>query len=228
MMDFLLTYLDYLPDWGPRLLEGAVVTAGLSLLGFALALGLGGLLVAMQRSGSRSLAALAHAYVLSVRTVPLLALLLTLYFALPSLGLTLPAYWAGALGLGLHGSAYVAEILRGGLASIHRGQRESALAAGLSPLQVFAHVVFPQALRVMVAPLLNTYVSLLKDSSLCALIATDELMLVARAIASESFLPLHIFLLVGLFYFGIALPLSMLSRFLERRLRRGRRVMGVA
>jgi ABC-type amino acid transport system permease subunit len=93
---------------------------------------------------------------------------------------------------------------------------------------VFAHVVFPQALRVMVAPLLNTYVSLLKDSSLCALIATDELMLVARAISSESFLPLHIFLLVGLFYFAIAFPLSMLSRLLDRRLMRGRRVLGVA
>jgi His/Glu/Gln/Arg/opine family amino acid ABC transporter permease subunit len=228
MSEFFLTYLDYLPDWGPRLLDGAVVTASLSLVGFALALGLGGLLIAMQRSGSRLLATLAHAYVLSVRTVPLLALLLVLYFALPLLGVTLSGYWAGALGLGLHGSAYVAEILRGGLTSVHRGQREAALAAGLSPLQVFAHVVFPQALRVMVAPLLNTYVSLLKDSSLCALIATDELMLVARAISSESFLPLHIFLLVGLFYFAIAFPLSMLSRLLERRLMRGRRVLGVA
>jgi len=76
--------------------------------------------------------------------------------------------------------------------------------------------------------LLNTYVALLKDSSLCALIATDELMLAARAISSESFLPLHIFLLVGLFYFGIAFPLSMLSRLLERRLNRGRRVLGVS
>jgi ABC-type amino acid transport system permease subunit len=74
--------------------------------------------------------------------------------------------------------------------------------------------------------LVNTYVALLKDSSLCALIATDELMLAARAMSSEYFLPLHIFLLVGLFYFAIAFPLSMLSRVLERRLSRGRRVMG--
>lgn len=227
MSEFFLTYLDYLPDWGPRLLDGAVVTASLSLVGFALAVGLGALLLAMQRSGGRLLATLAQAYVLSVRTVPLLALLLALYFALPLLGVTLSGYWAGALGLGLHGSAYVAEIFRGGLTSVHRGQREAALAAGLSPFQVFVHVVLPQALRVMVAPLLNTYVTLLKDSSLCALIATDELMLVARAIASESFLPLHIFLLVGLFYFAIAFPLSMLSRLLERRLRRGRRVLGL-
>ncbi|MBT9553173.1 MAG: amino acid ABC transporter permease [Hydrogenophaga sp.] len=228
MTAFFLTYLEYLPDWGPRLVDGAIVTARLSLVGFALALCLGALLVAMQRSGSGLLAALANAYVQFVRTVPLLALLLALYFALPSLGVTLSGYWAGALGLGLHGSAYVAEILRGGLTAIHRGQREAALAVGLSPWKVFAHVVFPQALRIMLPPLLNTYVALLKDSSLCALIATDELMLAARAISSESFLPLHIFLLVGLFYFGIAFPLSMLSRLLERRLNRGRRVLGVA
>ena len=228
MTAFFLTYLEYLPDWGPRLVDGAIVTARLSLVGFALALCLGALLVAMQRSGFGLLAALANAYVQFVRTVPLLALLLALYFALPSLGVTLSGYWAGALGLGLHGSAYVAEILRGGLTAIHRGQREAALAVGLSPWKVFAHVVFPQALRIMLPPLLNTYVALLKDSSLCALIATDELMLAARAISSESFLPLHIFLLVGLFYFGIAFPLSMLSRLLERRLNRGRRVLGVA
>jgi His/Glu/Gln/Arg/opine family amino acid ABC transporter permease subunit len=228
MTAFFLTYLEYLPDWGPRLVDGAVVTARLSLVGFVLALCLGALLVAMQRSGAGLLAALANAYVQFVRTVPLLALLLALYFALPSLGVTLSGYWAGALGLGLHGSAYVAEILRGGLTAIHRGQREAALAVGLSPWKVFAHVVFPQALRIMLPPLLNTYVALLKDSSLCALIATDELMLAARAISSESFLPLHIFLLVGLFYFGIAFPLSMLSRLLERRLNRGRRVLGVA
>lgn len=228
MTAFFLTYLEYLPDWGPRLVDGAIVTARLSLVGFALALCLGALLVAMQRSGSGLLAVLANAYVQFVRTVPLLALLLALYFALPSLGVTLSGYWAGALGLGLHGSAYVAEILRGGLTAIHRGQREAALAVGLSPWKVFAHVVFPQALRIMLPPLLNTYVALLKDSSLCALIATDELMLAARAISSESFLPLHIFLLVGLFYFGIAFPLSMLSRLLERRLNRGRRVLGVA
>ena len=228
MTAFFLTYLEYLPDWGPRLVDGAIVTARLSLVGFVLALCLGALLVAMQRSGAGLLAALANAYVQFVRTVPLLALLLALYFALPSLGVTLSGYWAGALGLGLHGSAYVAEILRGGLTSIHRGQREAALAVGLSPWKVFAHVVFPQALRIMLPPLLNTYVALLKDSSLCALIATDELMLAARAISSESFLPLHIFLLVGLFYFGIAFPLSMLSRLLERRLNRGRRVLGVA
>lgn len=228
MKEFFVTYAQYLPEWWPRLLDAAGVTARLSAAGFVLALLLGALLAALQRSGRPVPRQLAHAFVQAMRTVPLLALLLALYFALPPLGITLPGYWAGVIGLGLHGAAYVAEILRGGLASVHRGQREAALAVGLAPHQVFTRVVFPQALRVMLPPLLNTYVALLKDSSLCALIATDELMLAARAIASESFLPLHIFLLVGLFYFAIAFPLSMLSRLLERRLARGRRLTGAA
>jgi His/Glu/Gln/Arg/opine family amino acid ABC transporter permease subunit len=228
MSSFLEVFVQYWPEWGPRLAQAALVTARLSAAGFAIALVGGGLLAVMVRSSLRAPRMVAHAFIQFVRTVPLLALLLGLYFALPPLGLTLSGFWAGVIGLGLHGAAYVAEILRGGLTAIHRGQREAGLAVGLAPHQVFAHVVFPQALRVMLPPLLNTYVALLKDSSLCALIATDELMLTARAMSSEFFLPLHIFLLVGVFYFAIAFPLSMVSRALEKRLSRGRRVMGAA
>lgn len=226
MSDFFLVFQQYGAEWLPRLLQAAYMTAALSAAGFGMALAVGAALVAMVRSGKPLLRLAANTFIQAVRTVPLLALLLTLYFALPPLGITLSGFWAGVLGLGLHGAAYVAEILRGGLQSIHRGQREAGLAVGLTPHQVFVRVVFPQALRVMLPALVNTYVALLKDSSLCALIATDELMLAARAMSSEYFLPLHIFLLVGLFYFAIAFPLSMLSRVLERRLSRGRRVMG--
>ena len=228
MIDFFITYGEHWSDWSVRLFEAAQITALLSFAGFSIALVLGAALTMAMRSSNWALRAVCRAFVELMRTVPLLALLLALYFALPPLGLTLTAFWAGSIGLGLHGSAYIAEILRGGLMSVHKGQRESALAAGLSPLQVFVRVVFPQALRVILPPLLNTYVALLKDSSLCALIATDELMRAARAISSESFLPMHIFLLVGVLYFSIAFPLSMLSRWLQSRLNRGRRMTGRA
>lgn len=226
MSGFLQTYVDYMPEWWPRLLEAARVTAEISTLGFLLALSLGALLLAMTRSQNAVLRYFAHGFVQFIRAVPLLALLLALYFGLPSFGLTLSGFWAGILGLGLQGAAYVTEVLRAGLGSVHKGQREAALAAGLTPGKVFLFVVLPQAMRVMLPPMLNCYVSLLKDSSLCALIATDELMLAARAMSSEYFLPLHIFVLVGLFYFAIAFPLSMFSRILAKRLTRGRRAMG--
>ena len=226
MIEFFRTYADYWPDWAPRLRAAMLVTAALSVAGFSLAAVLGALLTSALRGGQPWVRTAARTYVQSIRAVPLLALLLSIYFVLPEAGLVLSGFWAGALGLGLQGSAYVAEILRGGLGSVHKGQHEAGLTVGMTPWQIFRHVTAPQALRAMLPPLLNAYVSLLKDSSLCALIATDELMLTARAISSESFLPLHIFLLVGLFYFAIAFPLSMLSRWLERRLMRGRRVMG--
>ena len=222
MTAFFQVYRDYLPEWFPRLLEAARVTAELSTTGFLLAIVLGALLVAMIRSRVPALRLAAGAFVQFMRAIPLLAL----YFGLPSFGVTLSGYWAGIVGLGLQGSAYIAEVLRGGLDSVHRGQRESALAAGLAPRQVFTAIVLPQALRLMLPPLVNCYVSLLKDSSLCALIATNELMLAAKAMSSEYFLPLHIFVLVGLFYFVIAFPLSMLSRLLARKLSRGRRSLG--
>ncbi len=225
MIEFFAQYPVYWSDWGPRLAEGARVTALLSLVSFAVALALGLLLTWAARQPRRWLRRSAEGFVHCMRAVPLLALLLLLYFALPSLGLTLSAFTAGVLGLGLQGAAYVAEVLRGGLNSLHRGQREAALAIGLTPLQAFVRVTLPQAVRIVLPPLLNTYASLLKDSSLCALIATDELMLAARAIASESFLPLHIFLLVGLCYFAIAFPLSMVARVFERRSARGRRTL---
>ena len=228
MTAFFATYAEYLGEWWPRLLQAARVTAELSAIGFAIALVLGALLVWMLRSGMGMLRHVANGFIQLLRAVPLLALLLAIYFALPSVGITLSGYWAGAMGLGVHGAAYVAEILRGGLQSVHGGQREAGLAAGLTPRQVFLSVTLPQALRVMLPPLLSSYVALLKDSSLCALIATNELMLAARAMSSEYFLPLHIFLLVGLLYFAIAFPLSMCSRLLERRLAQGRRTVGAA
>lgn len=225
MIAFFSQYPDYWSDWWPRLVGGAVVSAELSLAGFGLALVLGCLLAWAIKSPLAGLRACAVGFIQGMRAVPLLALLFVLYFALPNWGVTLSGFWAGVAGLGLQGAAYIAEILRGGLDSLHRGQRESALACGLTPMAAFRAVVLPQALRLMLPPLLNAYVSILKDSSLCALIATDELMLAARAIASESFLPMHIFLLVGLFYFVIAFPLSMLSRGLEVRFARGRRTL---
>lgn len=223
MMHFLAQYPDYWADWWPRLCDGALVSARLSLGGFVLALFLGGLLTWARSAPWPALRLAAAGFVQLMRAVPLLALLLALYFALPGFGITLTGFWAGVVGLGLQGAAYIAEILRGGLNAVHRGQREAGLAVGLAPWQIFVHITLPQALRTMLPPLLNAYVSILKDSSLCALIATNELMLAARAISSESFLPMHVFLLAGLFYFVIAFPLSLLSRELQKRLHRGRK-----
>ena len=102
-------------------------------------------------------------------------------------------------------------------------QREAALAVGMSPVQTFRFIVLPQALRVVTPPMLLTLISLLKDTSICALIAVNELMLTSKVIMSESFLPSHVFVVVGAIYFAIAWPMSLFVRWLEPKLNRGRR-----
>jgi polar amino acid transport system permease protein len=93
----------------------------------------------------------------------------------------------------------------------------------MTPFKAYRHIIMPQAVRIVLPPLLNSLIILLKDSSVCSFISTPELMLRARDLASMAFLPMHVYLLVGLIYFLMAWPLSMMTRRVETRLRRGRR-----
>lgn len=204
--------------WAPRLLSGLRLTLLLTVGGFCAAFALG-LFVEYLRS-RRLLAArlVAWLYITVARGVPIMVILYLLYFALPGGGITLSSYVAGTLGLAFVYAAYLAEVFRAGLHAIAPGQREAALASGLTPLQTFRLVLLPQAIRHTVAPLLVNLVSLLKDSSICALIAVPELTLASREIMSESFLPLQVFALTAALYFGLAWPASLLARHIEERL----------
>ena len=119
--------------------------------------------------------------------------------------------------------ALLSEVFRAGFAAIHNGQREAALAVGMTPAQVYRYVILPQAVRIVLPPLLNMLIILLKDTSICSLISTPEIMLRAKDVAMISFLPMHAFLLAGGIYFVLAWPMSLLTRRLEARMRRGLR-----
>ena len=212
MSDFIEPYVEYGGEWIPLLVRAMATTALLSVSAFALSL-VCGLLLALCRNGrSRALCHFAAAYVSVVRGVPLLAILFLLYFGLPGIGITFDAFTGAVLGLALAFAAQVAELFRAGLMAIPKGQREAAFAVGFTPAQSFTLIVLPQVVRVIVAPLIVTFVSLLKDSSLASLITVNELVLTGRAMATEYFLPLQIYLAVGLCYFLIAWPFSLLSR----------------
>jgi His/Glu/Gln/Arg/opine family amino acid ABC transporter permease subunit len=220
MIDFIATLFENAPDWlyrlWPALIMTLTVTAASFVAASVLAIGL-----ELARQSRYKAARLASRGIIDfVRCVPILTILYLLYFGLPGVGLTLSAFVAGTAGLALVYSTYIAEVLRGGVSAIHRGQREAAIAAGLTPLMTFRYIVLPQALRVMAAPLLVTFISLLKDSSICALIAVNELMLTSKVIMSETFMPLHVFVLVGAIYFAVAWPMSLLARWIERHLAR--------
>lgn len=223
MIGFLQTLIAHAPDWGRRLLPAAGETMLITISGFGVAVALAVLIEFARKSGVRGVGRAIGAYIEIVRALPVLAILYIVYFGLPGVGLTLSPFVSGTVGLGIVYSAYLAEVLRAGVDSLHRGQREAALATGMTPLQAFELIILPQAMRVVLPPLLVSLISLLKDSSICALIAVNELTLGGRVIMSESFLPLHVFVLIGAIYFAIAWPMSLFVRWLEPRLHRGRR-----
>jgi polar amino acid transport system substrate-binding protein len=199
-------------------LQGTLVTLGLSFASFTLAipLGLGLALGRMSRGAVRWASA---AYVEVLRGTPLLLQLYVLYFALAPL-VRLGPVTAAILGLALNYAAYEAEIHRGALLAVPRGQIEAARALGLTRWQALRHVTIPQAFRVALPPMTNDFVALLKDSSLVSVITVVELTkrMTIAAVDLRGWLVPGI--ACGALYFAISYPLARLAQRLERRLRR--------
>ena len=221
--EFLQVYVDNWSSWAPQIYAAVCVTIQLTVASFSLAIVLGMLLALGKMSPFAPIRAVCIAYVEVARGVPVLAILFLLYFGLVPLGIVFDAFTASVIGLGLGAAGYIAEVLRAGIQAIHKGQREAALAVGMTPLMTFRHIILPQAFRIILPPLLNMLIILLKDTSICSLISTDELMLRAKDLAMMSFRPMHLFLLAGVIYFLLAWPLSIATRRIEKAMQRGRR-----
>jgi len=196
--------------------QGALITILISVCAFGLALPLGVLLAVARSHGGRVSRALATAYVELFRGTPVLLQLYVLYYGLSSVVRFGPLQ-AAVLGLGLNYAAYEAEVHRGALAALPRGQAEAASSLGLSRFQVLRHVLLPQSLRIALPALTNDFVALLKDSSLVSVITVVELTKRMTIVAVE----LRDWVVPGLLcasmYFAMSFPLSRLSLWLERR-----------
>ncbi|ALP68761.1 ABC transporter permease (plasmid) [Paraburkholderia caribensis] len=194
-----------------------MATLRLTCLAFLLSLAFGLVLALACRARARIPRIVARTYVELVRGMPALTLLLLIYFALPSIGISFGSVGAAVVGLGLNGAAYLSEIYRSGIEAVDDGQWEAAQMLGMTPIQVFRDVIFPQALRIVLPPMANFAITLMKDTSVASLIAAPELMLQARDLTGEYFMPLQIYVAVGAAYFCLAFPLSCLVRWMERR-----------
>lgn len=223
MIGFFAEYATVWAEWQPEFVLATWVTVKLTVGSFALAIVLGLLLAIGKLSRWAALRGLCIAYIEFVRGVPALAILFLIYFGLVPLGLVMDAFWASVIGLGMSAAGYIAEVFRAGIEAIHKGQREAAASVGLVPAQVYRYIILPQAVRIVLPPLLNMLIILLKDTSICSLISTPEIMLRAKDVAMISFLPMHAFVLAGAIYFVLAWPMSILTRRLERHMRRGMR-----
>jgi polar amino acid transport system permease protein len=215
---------DFIRDNLNDIARGAGMTLELSLLSITLATILA-LLAALGRlSRLPPVYALSTFYVSIIRGTPLYLQIFFFYLALPQVGIILSGLWAGVLALGLNYGAYMSEIFRAGLSSVGKGQREAALALGMTPSQTMGRIVLPQALRFAIPPTGNEFIAMTKDSALVSATgAVHELMWRAQKLGRATFHNLEALLIAALLYWIITLALTAVQSRLEARLARGER-----
>ncbi|NKL21262.1 amino acid ABC transporter permease [Rhizobium leguminosarum] len=218
---FFVVYKEYLPSWWPELMAGVVATLQITIGAFAVALVFGVLAAIARVSRNVVLKAIAVSYIELARSIPGLVVLFLIYFGLVPLGIAMEAITAAIIGLGVTAGGYLAEIFRAGIEATHRGQREAGMAVGMTPAKIYRYVILPQAFRIVLPPLVNMLINVLKESSLASLISAPEIMLQAKDISSTDFLPLHVLILAGAIYLAMALPMSFIASRLEARMKRG-------
>jgi His/Glu/Gln/Arg/opine family amino acid ABC transporter permease subunit len=209
---------ENLSAWMPQLVLAALSTLRMAVLAYLLALA-AGLFIALGRiARNRAISRAAGLYIEIMRGTPVLTQLFLLYFGLASVGIVLPAYMAAVIGLGLHYAAYMAEVYRAGILAVDAGQMEAALAIGLTRRLAMRLIVLPQAVRIVLPSMANYSVALLKETSVASLISAPDLMLRARDLSSEYFMPMELYLLAGAIYLVMTYPLAKGARYLELRM----------
>jgi His/Glu/Gln/Arg/opine family amino acid ABC transporter permease subunit len=205
--------IQYLPD----LLHGLVITILFTIGSLLFGLLIGIIAAICSLSHLRFLHVLVRCYVDFIRGTPLLLQLFILYYALPPLGLTISAPVAAVLGLGVNAGAYLAEIFRAGFEAVPRPHVQAARSLGMSYRQTLLRVELPQAVMLVLPPLANEMISLVKATSLISTIAIGELLRSGQIAVSVTFAPLEIYSIVAAFYLIVNLLLSALVRTLEAR-----------
>jgi polar amino acid transport system substrate-binding protein len=200
------------------LLESAAVTVILSVLSFPLAIAAGLLISIGRLYGPAWLRLPLASYVEFLRGTPLMLQLYFIFFFLPEVGINVPAFWTAILGLAINYSAYESEIYRAGLQAIPHGQMEAALSLGMSRALALRRVIVPQAVRIVIPPVVNDFIALFKDTSVCSVVTLIELTKRFSVLSQSTQATVELMALTALLYLLMSAPLTLLSRQLERRL----------
>ncbi|CEH31500.1 glutamine ABC transporter permease [Aneurinibacillus migulanus] len=211
--------LDIWSEYNGEYIGGLITTLQISVISLIASLLLGTVIAIFCISPFRTLVIIGRAYIEFIRNTPLLIQIFFFYFGLPSLGIQLSAFIAGTLGLTVYTAAFISEAIRAGINSIPKGQMEAARASGLTYIQAMRYVVLPQAFKIVIPPLGNQFINLVKNSSLLGVIAGMDLMYHADIISTNTFKTFETYILVAVFYLTITVPLSILVNWLERRLK---------
>ncbi len=200
----------------PRLLDGAVITLQLVVAALVLSVFLATALTVARSSEIRPLVMAVNVYISFIRGTPLLVQLFLVFYVLPSIGLDLSPIMAGIITLGFNSAAYSAEIMRGGLAAIPKGQLEAARALGLGPVIIWGRVILPQMFHLITPPLVNEFTLVIKTSPLVSVITVVEIMRTAQQIYNANYRPIEVLVGAAVIYFVIIYTISQLGIRLER------------
>jgi len=207
----------------PPLLKGAWLTIVVSMLAFALAMIVGLLFAIARMSRFAPLRIAAAIYIQVIRGTPLLLQLFFIYYVLPYNGIVLSPFVSAIIGLTANYAAYMAEIFRSGIQAIAKGQWEAGAATGMSRRLLMRRIILPQALRIIIPSIGNSFVSIFKDSALVSVITMRDLMFSGQLLASATFKHFEIYAMVAAIYLAISYPAAMLVEWIERLLEIGRR-----
>ncbi|ENQ3077478.1 amino acid ABC transporter permease [Bacillus cereus] len=220
-LDRLSVWIDITKASFMPMLKGAISdTIPLTLISFVIGLALATLTALCRISGNRVLEWIARIYVSIIRGTPLLVQLFIIFYGLPTIGITINSFPAAVIGFSLNVGAYASEIIRASILSIPKGQWEAAYTIGMSYPQALRRIILPQASRVSIPPLSNTFISLIKDTSLASLILVTEMFRKAQEIAATNYEFLIVYTEAGLIYWVICFVLSVVQQILEKRTER--------
>ncbi|ROH79392.1 amino acid ABC transporter permease [Lonsdalea populi] len=194
---------------------GLKFTVPLAIISFVLGLAVGIVVALIRLYGPRTLKWIADFYVWVIRGTPLLVQLFLIFYGLPSAGITLDAFPAALIGFTLNVGAYSSEIVRGAILSVPQGQWNAAYSLGMKGAQAIRWVIFPQSVFVSLPPLSNTFISLIKDTSLAAVISVPEMFLAAQRIVSVTYEPLILYVEAAVIYLLFCTILSKAQARLE-------------
>jgi polar amino acid transport system permease protein len=206
-------------EWtaGP-LTNGLLTTLKISALSALLSLFIGTLIAFMKLSKFQFLKDIATVYITVIRGTPLLVQIFIFYFIVATI-FDIPRFYAGVISLGIFYGAYLAEVLRGAIQSIDRGQYEAAKSLGMGGFTTMRHIIMPQALKRALPALVGEVIALVKDSSLVSVISITDLTKVGREIVANTFSPFETWIIVALIYFAITFSLSIVGHRIEKRMR---------
>ncbi|WP_280146222.1 amino acid ABC transporter permease [Bacillus amyloliquefaciens] len=201
-----------------KYMDGFLHTLLASFIALAGSFALGVLIAVMRITAFKPIQWIGTAYVEFIRNIPLLLITFVFYFGLPNAGLRLDGFQAGTIALTIYTSAFIAEAIRAGIQTVSKGQMEAARSSGFTYSQAMRYVILPQAVKIVIPPLGNQFLNLVKNSSILGVVAGLDLMYQADLVSSSTLVVFDVYIFVALFYLILTIPLSIGVHYLERRL----------